>query len=350
MNKKIVVGLSFLIFFTILGVAVFSLINPNTVVAPLQKASQALKTQQQPSPTPFPFQELTIPYLASRSYESTLGDREVYREASTYTSYLTHYTSDNLRINALLTIPKGEQPEGGFPAVVFVHGYIPPTAYQTTQKYESFIEYLASRGIVVLKIDLRGHGDSEGEASGAYFSGDYIIDVLHAYEALRTAEFVHPEKVGLWGHSMAGNVIMRAVAAHKTIPKAVIVAGAVYTYDDFEELRISDDSYRPPEQTSERQRKRTELYDLYGQYSPDSWFWQMVPATNYLDGVETAIQVHHAVNDDVVSIEYSRGLEETLADTNIAFELFEYQSGGHNLTGSAFSAAMQRTSGFFSSY
>lgn len=347
MNKKIVIGLSFFVFFSIVCAVVVSLVNPDSALAPIQKASQALKNQSKPSPTPFPFQELTIPYLSSRKYESALGERETYQEASTYTSYLTHYVSDNLRINALLTIPKQEQPEGGFPAVVFVHGYIPPTTYRTTQRYEAFIDYLASRGIVVLKIDLRGHGQSEGEASGAYYSGDYVIDVLNAYAALSDADFVDSSKIGLWGHSMAGNVVFRAAAAKKDIPKVAILAGAVYTYEDFLELRISDDSYRRPEQTSERQRKRTQLYDLYGEYSPESWFWQMVPATNYLEGVETEIQVHHAVNDEVVSIEYSRNLQDVLADTNIPFEFFEYQTGGHNLTGRAFSAAMERTVSFF---
>ena len=46
-------------------------------------ASQALKnaspqTTALPSPSTFPLQELTIPYLRNRSYQSKLGDLEKY--------------------------------------------------------------------------------------------------------------------------------------------------------------------------------------------------------------------------------------------------------------------------------
>ena len=73
----------------------------------------------------------------------------------------------------------------------------------------------------------------------------------------------------------------------------------------------------------------------------------MVPATNYLDGVNGAVQVHHAVGDNVVTIEYSRNLMSILDKTNVRHELFEYSDGGHNLTGSAFDLAMKRTVVFF---
>ncbi len=67
-------------------------------------------------------------------------------------------------------------PERGFPAVVFVHGYIPPGEYKTTENYQRYVNYLASRGLEVLKVDLRRHGNSEGEAGDAYYSGDYNVD------------------------------------------------------------------------------------------------------------------------------------------------------------------------------
>lgn len=345
MFKKSLLGLGIFVFFIFFVVIVSTHVFPESVLAPgLPPTKSFLATQ--PSPTPFLFQELSIPYLQNRSYQSVLGEKTVHNQTSTYTSYLTSYDSDGLRINALLTIPKSEEPVAGYPAVVFVHGYIPPASYRTTQKYEEYVDYLARNGLVVLKIDLRGHGDSQGEASGAYYSGDYVIDVLNAYAALEEADFVDQEKIGLWGHSMAGNVVLRAVAAKKIIPRAVIWAGAVYTYQDLSELRISDDSYTPPARVSERRRKREELTELHGQFSPDSWFWQMVPPTNYLHDVQTALHVHHAVDDDVVSVEYSRNLAQIMQTTDIDFELFEYPTGGHNMIGQTFTQAMQRTVDF----
>ncbi len=301
----------------------------------------------QPSSSPIPFFELTIPYLRQRNYTSQLGDLTPLTSTVKYASFLTSYTSDGLKINGLITKPAGQPPAGGWPAIVFIHGYIPPTQYRTQEKYVEYVNALASNGFVVFKIDLRGHGNSEGEASGAYYSSDYIIDTLNAYTALQSADFVDPNRIGLWGHSMAGNVIMRSVAVKPTIPAAVIWAGAVYSYQDFTQFGIQDNSYTPPGMTTQRQRRRQELFTTHGTFSPQSPFWFQVAPTNYLADFQTAIQIHHAQNDDVVKVEYSRNIAELLKQAGVSHEFFEYQSGGHNLTGSSFTTAMQRTVDFF---
>lgn len=303
-----------------------------------------------PKPTPFPFQELTLPYLREREYTSSLGELERLSQDSSYTSYLTSYDSDGFRVNGLLTIPSGDQPPDGFPAIVFLHGYIPPTLYRTTSNYAAYVDYLARRGYVVFKIDLRGHDQSEGEPMGGYYAGDYVIDTLNAYSALQNADFVNPAKIGLWGHSMSGNVTFRAFVAKQDIPALNIWAGAVYTYEDFGQFRISDNSYRPPTDDSVRRRYREELNQTYGDFDPESEFWKQVPATNYLDGVTGALQLNHAVDDEVVNIGYSRNLIDVLKGSEIVFELKEYPSGGHNISGSAFNAAMQNTVSFYDKY
>jgi len=303
--------------------------------------------RENPIPTPFPFIELTVPYLRQKTYESSLGELERRSQYQTYTSYLTSYTSDGLKINGLLTQPIGEPPVGGWPAIIFIHGYIPPTLYKTESNYVSYVDYLAKNGFVVFKIDLRGHADSEGKPGGAYYSAEYSVDVLNAYSALQKSGFVHPDKIGLWGHSMAGNVIMRSLSIKPEIPAAVIWAGAVYTYDDMKKYGIDDNSYRPPSSDTERQRKRRELFDTYGEFNPKSEFWQQVVPTNYLGDFDGAIQFHHAVDDAVVNIGYSRDVVKLFDEANITAELHEYQSGGHNLTGVSFNEAMQRTAAFF---
>jgi dipeptidyl aminopeptidase/acylaminoacyl peptidase len=300
-----------------------------------------------PEPSPTPYTDVTIPYLRNRSYDSDLGELKPYQDNNSYTSYLTNYSSDGLQINGLLTRPKGEMPAGGWPAIVFVHGYIAPSVYKTTERYVSYVDYLAKQGFVVFKVDLRGHADSEGEASGAYYSGDYIVDVLNARSALQKSDFVS-DKVGLWGHSMAGNVSFRALAVAQDIDAVVIWAGAVYTYEDFMEYGISDNSYRPPASTSPSRRKREEMMQTHGAFHKDSEFWRQVAPTNYLAGITTPIEIHHAVDDPVVPVEYSRNLMSKLAGASIPHELFEYESGGHDIEGASFNTAMSRTASFFS--
>ena len=349
------------ILFKIIFISAIFVIGVFTLISFLPKEDDGARSESffenlkgdEAKASPFPFEDLTIPYLANREYKSALGSlREVSRN-SNYTSNLTSYDSDGFRINGLLTIPNvadSNNNNGKYPAVVFIHGYIPPTQYKTLVNYASYVDYLAKNGFVVFKIDLRGHADSEGEPGGAYYSSDYIIDALNARAALASSDFVNSDKIGLWGHSMAGNVVFRSLAAKGDIPAAVIWAGAVYSYEDLQQFGINDGSYRPPDTNTERSRRRRELFNTYGEFSADSDFWQKVPATNYLSNIKGAIQIHHAANDNVVDINYSRNLSSILDKTSITHELYEYTNGGHNLTGDSFNLSMQRIVDFFNEH
>ena len=299
---------------------------------------------------PFPFQELTIPYLRTQQFESQLAELELVSTTNEYETYTTSYESDDLTINGLLTIPAGPEPERGWPAIVFIHGYIPPTEYKTQEKYVAYVDFLARNKFVVFKIDLRGHGESEGEPSGAYYSADYIVDTLNAYAALESATFVDASRIGLWGHSMGGNVVLRTMAIKPEIPAGVIWAGAVYSYTDFQEYGIADQSYQRPSTNSPRTQKRQKLFDTHGEFDPKNEFWQQVVATNYLDDLQGAVQLHHSVTDSVVDIAYSRNLKQLLEKSKVPHELHEYAQGGHNIEAAAFNTAMTRTVSFFGKY
>lgn len=350
MSKNIVVGFLVIGVFVVVfalklngGIGAKFLTGTNVVTE--KKASPSII----PSSTPFTFQEITIPYLRNRQYQSSLNKLEKISENQSYASYLTSYTSDGLKINGLLTVPKGEVLDG-WPAIVFVHGYIPPKSYQTTQNYADYVDFLARNGFVVFKIDLRGHGNSEGQPGGVYYSEDYIIDTLNAYTALQNTELVDPKKVGLWGHSMAGNVVLRSMAVKPEIPAVSIWAGAGFSYTDLNELGIQDNSYQPPQDSSDRQRRRQKLREAYGNPIDGHPFWKLVAPTSYLNEFKGAIQLNHAADDTVVDVEYSRKLNALLNQTSVPHEFNEYQVGGHNISGNTFNQSMQKTVEFFKKY
>jgi len=343
--KKIVFGIV-VILFIVGGLILYSRIPEGGN----QIESMNMVTDVIPTPTPFPFEQITIPYLQKRTYKSILTDLKEFSNSSTYTSYLTTYASDDLTIHGLITKPKGEMPKEGWPAIVFVHGYIPPTLYKTTERYGDYIDALARNGFVVFKIDLRGHGESEGTPGGAYYSSDYVVDTLNAYAALQQSPFVNPQKIGLWGHSMAGNVVLRSFVTRPEIPVVVIWAGAVYSYTDQQTYGINDQSYRPPISNAPLQNRRRELMETYGQPSQESFFWKQVAPTNYLSTLRGAIQIDHAVDDTVVNIGYSRDLMKLLDKTDVPHELNEFASGGHNISGGPFNQAMGKTIDFYKKY
>lgn len=342
-NRAVLIAIGLIIL-----VALFFVITRN-IESPADKLAKATGLTNV-TPTPMPFYNMTVPYLRSRTYNSSIGSLEPYTDNGSYTSYLTSYTSDGLKINALLTKPTGEMPKGGWPAIVFIHGYIPPTQYVTTEKYVDYVDYLARNGFVVFKIDLRGHGESEGKAGGGYFGSDYVVDTLNAYSALQHADFVNPKEVGMWGHSMAGNIVLRSMAAKPDIPASVIWAGAVYSYVDQRKYGIQDQSYRPPGLLRNANNSRRELFEKYGSPSAQSTFWQQVAPTNYLNDLKGAIQIDHAADDDVVNIGYSKDLVAALDKTTVPHEFYTYPTGGHNIQGASFVQAMEHTVAFFNKY
>ncbi len=65
---------------------------------------------------------------------------------SRYQKSIVSYVSDGYKINALLGIPKGVSPEGGWPVIVFNHGYIDPKIYRTNEKYVAYFDRLVLAG------------------------------------------------------------------------------------------------------------------------------------------------------------------------------------------------------------
>ena len=158
--------------------------------------------------TPYPGSDITI-------------EQELARGAN-YRRYYASYLSQGLKIYALLTIPDGEQPATGWPAIVFNHGYIPPAQYRTTERYVAYVDWLARSGYIVFRIDYRGNDRSEGVASGAYGSPGYTVDVLNAVASLKRFPQANPNRIGMWGHSMGGFLTLRAMVISPDIKAGVI--------------------------------------------------------------------------------------------------------------------------------
>ena len=297
--------------------------------------------------------EITIKYLQDLEIiGSEITFEQELPHSSNYQQHLVSYISEGYKIFGLLTIPDGEPPEGGFKAIVFNHGYIPPTAYRTTERYTAYVDHLARSGFVVLKIDYRGHGESEGEPTGSYFSPGYTIDSITALKSLQMMDLIDPQGIGMWGHSMAGNLVLRAMLIEPDIKAGVIWSGAVYSYDDFGIYGINDSTYRPPETSqtqagSEPRRRSREIFDDYGRPDTQVDYWKAVSLTENIEYLNSPLQLHHAEDDTVVNIGYSFDLAAVLLENGKEYELYTYQGGGHNLISPYFDQAILRTVEFF---
>ncbi len=325
--------------------------RPSYTPLPTQTPSPAATSTTPPTPTPT-LHPMCIQAARQATYPgSAITIEETLEPGANYSRYIASYESQGFKIYGLLTIPDGEMPSTGWPAIVFNHGYIPPKEYHTAERYVAYVDLLARQGYIVYKIDYRGHDRSEGQASGAYGDPGYTTDVLNAVSSLKAFAQADPDRIGMWGHSMGGFLTLRAMVISKDIKAGVIWSGVVGSYPDMiccwhkptpgVPTRTPDPNYHSS--------WRITWQELYGSPEQNPRFWAEISANSYLADLSGPLQLHHGTGDTEVPISFSQRLFEQIKQADKIAEYYEYPGDNHNLS-NYFNLAMQRTIEFFDRY
>jgi len=110
------------------------------------------------------------------------------------------------------------------PGVLFIHGY-----QSTRETGDSLSIEMARRGFVVLAIDTLGRGNSERpgrDPKAPLF--DQTFGGRAALAHLRAYPFVKPDRVGLVGHSLGGEMSFRLAREDPTV-RGLVIIGYAYT-------------------------------------------------------------------------------------------------------------------------
>ena len=300
-----------------------------------------------------PLFPLSIKAMREKKYPgSQITIEQTLADGSNYHQYIASYLSDGLKIYALLTIPEGQKPKAGWPVIIFNHGYIDPSIYRTTERYVAYVDALARSGYIVFKSDYRGNGSSEGKPEGAYYSPAYATDVLNAIASVKKLTDANPNKIGMWGHSMGGNIALRVLVVDpKDIKAAVIWGGVVGSYNDLIYNWQRRVSYQPgPRELVLRNNYRNSLLKQYGDPKTNPSFWNTIDPTAYLSSITSPIQLHHGLADEEVPVSFSQNLYNKLKSFGKTVEFYTYPGADHNISDPSFSLAMQRTIKFFDKY
>lgn len=155
--------------------------------------------------------------------------------------FLTIEAHDGTEVPAYLFEPVEQRPPG--PAVIVLHGHVGAYEEGITQSAGLVQSYhrraaleLARAGYVTLALELRGFGYLGAQAgfehvfiahnallSGSFYKAVVVRDVNYAFELLRTRPSVDPERIGITGVSLGGEVAatyavlderVRAIALH----------------------------------------------------------------------------------------------------------------------------------------
>jgi dipeptidyl aminopeptidase/acylaminoacyl peptidase len=296
---------------------------------------------------------LSIATMRARAYPgSDLTIEQTLADGSNYRQYIASYMSDGLKIYGLLTVPVGTKPPTGWPVIIFNHGYIPPAQYRTTERYVAYVDAFARNGYIVFKSDYRGNGSSQGQPEGAYYSPAYAVDVLNALASVKRYNEADPNRIGMWGHSMGGNITLRDIVVDtKDIKAAVIWGGVVGSYYDLSNNWQRHVTYQPPPpELANRNNGRQQLISMYGPPSTSSAFWNSIDPTAYLADITAPIQLHTGGSDEEVPVAFSQNLFTSLTKLGKIVEYYNYPGADHNISSPNFEVAMQRSVDFFNKY
>jgi fermentation-respiration switch protein FrsA (DUF1100 family) len=158
--------------------------------------------------------------------------------------------SGGIFLAADLYEPMGTPPELGFPSLVIGHGFSFIKEGLVNQGH-----YFARNGYVTLAIDYRTFGESEGEPRGQLFPLHEVEDYRNSISWLEQRENVDAERIGIWGTSFGGAVVIYTAAvdtrAKVVVSQVPVVNGRAWlrslrTPDQWEELlvRIVEDRRR----------------------------------------------------------------------------------------------------------
>lgn len=316
MKNKIAIGIGIVVLIAV----VYSVLN-KAFTGPATKPQPDISTETTQEKTTDSFMDK----LRTREYTgSAITVEQTLPHQSGFTPYIVSYVSDGLKIYAAMNVPDGNGP---FPVIILNHGYFNASSFSTGDGTKAMAEILARNGYLTLASDYRGHGKSEDDGQGSRgHRPEYAIDVLNLIASVKNLDKVSPDRIGMWGHSMGGEVALRVAEVTNEL-KAIVLWAPTTT-------RYSDNAF------SGRRQPAPSSNPVSDKSSP----------MNYLQYVSTPISLHQGLVDTEVKPESTKQLNEALKNEGKSVEYFEYPGQDHNFRNLGWDEISRRTLTFFDKY
>jgi dipeptidyl aminopeptidase/acylaminoacyl peptidase len=322
--------------------------GPTSVSTTPPEPAEAEAPEQAPAEPERTVRPVSVPGLAEQQHS---GDRlrlgAVRELTDAYSSYDVTYRSstvtargdqESYTISGVLNVPRGRGP---FPAVVLAHGYIDPAVYVRGQGMTRERGYLAARGYIALHVDYRNHAESDDDPRYQLrMRLGYSADVINAVTALRgsTDVPVDDDRVALFGRSMGGGVILKALIAEPGLVQAAAPWASVSSLE-----RDNYDQFIRPDPADSGLREQ--LARRYGTPEQNPGFWRENSSRPYFDRITEPVLLVHGRFDDTCPPRWATATERALTRAGVTSKL-EWYDDGHAF-GPEFNAAMNRTVRFF---
>jgi dipeptidyl aminopeptidase/acylaminoacyl peptidase len=353
MLKKIVILAVLLLFLGVLNYLSFFSHTSSTINSTKNVSSREI-TQQKPTASPTPQRNtfpLAIVTMKNKSYPgSTITIDQTLPATATYNQYVASYLSDGLKIYGLLTVPLGTKPSHGWPVILFNHGYIPPASYSTTDSYAVMVQPLAEAGYIVFKPDYRGNGNSQGTPTQPYITPDYVTDSMNALASIKKYKDADPNKIGVFGHSMGGNITLHELVMTHDIKAAELMAGVTCSATDLLQWwdhRIANHSITGNDLDTSYVVET--MIKAHGTPTSNPSYWNALDPTRFISSITAPVEIQVGSADTEVPIVCSTSLDTSLQKDNKSVLFNEYTGSDHNLSPDT-SVAMAEAVSFFNRY
>ncbi len=270
--------------------------------------------------TSTPFNFVSVPALTEHRFDGRrLRLERVLVRTLALTRYAVSYRSGDLRVTGVLDVPTRS---GRHPLVVMAHGWTDTDRYTSGSMLERERSMLAENGFAALQIDYRNHAGSSRESAGPVAEPlGYPADLVNAVRAVKRARlpFVDTDRVGLFGRSMGGGVVLNALAARPGLADAAFLYAPVSS-------RAADNYRRWVRGTT---GLKARVLAAYGTPSSEPEVWRRASSRRYLDRVDLPVLIAHGTADATCPVEWSRATALALREGGGDVELVEYPGQGH---------------------
>ena len=218
-----------------------------------------------------------------------------------------YITDDGIRLNAKLDMP--ERHGKKCPLVIVIHGF---TGHMEERHIIAVAEMLNSIGFATLRVDMYGHGNSEGKFEN-HTLYKWLTNAMTVIDYARRLDFV--TDLYLCGHSQGGMTVMMAGAMKHDVIKGLIPLSPAWMIPEYARkgtlLGRNFDPDHIPEMIHGFGEKSQSLGGNYLRVA------QTIHVEDAIDRFDGPVLIVHGDEDEAVPVEYGIKAAERYKDCKL---------------------------------
>ncbi len=234
-------------------------------------------------------------------------------------SVIRYESFDGLEIPSILYKPKGANAENPVPALVLVHG---GPGGQSNTGYDAEVQHLVNHGYAVLAANNRGsdgYGKTFYHLDDRRHGEDDLDDIVMARTYLESLDWVDNDKIGIWGGSYGGYMVMAALAFR---PEAFEVGVNVFGVTNWIRTLLSIPDWW--------EAAREEIYDELGDpNTDDAERLRRISPLFHANNITKPVLVVQGANDPRVLQVESDEMVAAVRKNNVPVEYLLFPDEGH---------------------